>query len=67
MIAARARAGWATLLMLNDTEELRRATISDFTAIYEALRARDSKRASEVSAGMLTEMIQTILEAPLGA
>jgi DNA-binding FadR family transcriptional regulator len=65
--AARARAGWETLLMLNDTEDLRQATIADFTAIFEALRMRDSKLAADVSARMLSGMIQTILEAPLGA
>jgi DNA-binding FadR family transcriptional regulator len=67
IIAARARAGWASLLLLENTEALWDDTLQRHIEIYDALRARDSERAAHASMTMLTEQIRTILEAPIGA
>lgn len=67
LIAARAKAGWQTLIPLNDRQEQRDAQTAANRSIYEALRARDAKRATELSRYHLGEMIRTILHFPPGA
>jgi DNA-binding FadR family transcriptional regulator len=67
LIAARAKARWATLIPLNDTDELRRKQAADIRAIYESLRDRNNKRASQISYQSLTALIQTILTLPIDA
>lgn len=64
LVAARAKAGWNTLIGLNDREQQRAAQIAANTAIYHALRARDAARARELSLFHLTEMLQTVLSFP---
>lgn len=64
LVAARAKASWATLLPLNDTVELRRKQAGDLRGIYEALRDRDAKRASQISYRSLSDLIHTILTLP---
>ena len=57
-IAARARAGWARLIPLNDTEERRAKQVAHLWKIYEALRDRSQDRAARLYHQSLTEMIQ---------
>lgn len=64
LVAARAKASWATLLPLNNTEELRKKQAGDLRGIYEALRDRDAKRASQISYRSLSDLIHTILTLP---
>jgi DNA-binding FadR family transcriptional regulator len=64
LVAARARAGWNTLIALNDSEQQREAQIEANTAIYQALRERDAAKARELSLMHLTEMLQTVLSFP---
>jgi DNA-binding FadR family transcriptional regulator len=58
IIAARARAGWARLIPLNDTEERRAKQVAHLWKIYEALRDRSQARAARLYHQSLTEMIQ---------
>lgn len=67
IMAARARAGWSTLLMLHDSDTAREKHLEEFRAIYDALRARDRNRAAKAMEEMLSEMVRTILAAPLTA
>lgn len=64
LVAARAKASWATLLPLNDTVALRRKQAGDLRGIYEALRDRNAKRASQISYRSLSDLIHTILTLP---
>ena len=57
-IAARARAGWARLIPLNDTEERRAKQVAHLWKIYEALRDRSQDGAARLYHQSLTEMIQ---------
>lgn len=64
LVAARAQAGWNTLVGLNDREEQREEQIVANTALYDALRARDAARARELSLMHLTEMVQIVVMFP---
>jgi DNA-binding FadR family transcriptional regulator len=67
LVAARAKAGWGTLIPLNDRKEQRDEQIAANRAIYEALRARDVEQARRFSYRHLTEMINTVASFPLNA
>jgi DNA-binding FadR family transcriptional regulator len=67
LVTARARAGWGTLIPLNDRKELRDAQIAYNRAIYEALRRRDPLQARWLSEAHLTEMVMTVASFPLDA
>lgn len=67
LIAARAKAGWDTLLALNDRSESREAQIECNRSIYEALRDRDAARAAEISRTRLREMQRTVMSFPPGS
>jgi GntR family transcriptional regulator, transcriptional repressor for pyruvate dehydrogenase complex len=60
LIAARGKAGWDTLMRLNEKQEQRDEQTAGARAIYDALKYRDAKRASELSHFFLTEMRRTI-------
>ncbi len=65
LIAARAKARWATLLPLNDTTELKTEQIDNLWAIHRALRDGDIEEASRRSYQSLSAMIQAIVEVPV--
>lgn len=65
LIAARAKARWATLLPLNDTTELKTEQVENLWEIYRALRGGDIKAASTRSYQSLSAMIRTIVEVPV--
>ena len=67
LVAARAKAGWGTLIPLNDRREQRNEQIAGNRAIYEALRARDAERARALSDRNLSRMISTVATFPLNA
>jgi GntR family transcriptional repressor for pyruvate dehydrogenase complex len=67
LVAARAKAGWGTLIPLNDREEQREAQTAANRSIYEALRARDTDRARRLSLHHLTDMINTAASLPMNA
>ena len=62
LVAARAKAGWGTLLPLNDREEQRRAQTGGNRAIFDALRRRDGPRARDLARAHLREMVQSIAD-----
>jgi GntR family transcriptional repressor for pyruvate dehydrogenase complex len=66
LIAARVKAGWGTLIPLNDRQEQRDAQIADNQALLTALRARDAETARRLSFRILSEMISTIAAFPPG-
>lgn len=65
LIAARAKARWATLLPLNDTTELKTEQTENLWAIHHALRDGDIEEASRRSYESLSAMIQAIVEVPV--
>lgn len=65
LIAARAKARWATLLPLNDTTELKTEQIDNLWAIHRALRDGDIEEASRRSYQSLSAMIRAIVEVPV--
>jgi len=65
LIAARAKARWATLLPLNDTTELKTEQTENLWAIHRALRDGDIEEASKRSYQSLSAMIQAIVEVPV--
>ncbi len=67
LIAARAKAGWGTLIALNDRREQREQQIAGNRAIYEALRAREPERARQISDHNLAHMISTVAAFPRNA
>ncbi len=67
LIAARAKAGWGTLIPLNDRQEQRDAQIAGNRALYEALLARDAEAARRLSYQTLSEMIAAIAAFPPNA
>ncbi len=67
LIAARAKAGWGTLVPLNDRPEQRDAQTAANRAIYEALRDRDAERARALSFHHLSDMIAAAAAFPLTA
>ncbi len=62
LVAARAKAGWGTLLPLNDREEQRLAQTGANRAIHAALRSRDGARARDLARFHLREMINSIAD-----
>jgi DNA-binding FadR family transcriptional regulator len=60
IIAARAKAGWDTLIPLNDSQELRDQQTSKNRMIVEAYRARDVRRAWSLSHRHRSEMIRAV-------
>ena len=67
VVAARAKAGWGTLIPLNDRKEQRDEQIAANRAIYQALRERDAEQARQLSHAHLTEMVNTVASFPLNA
>lgn len=67
LISARAKAGWQTLMPLNDRPELRQEQTDANRSIYQALRSRNAQRAAELSRYHLAEMIRTVHQFPPGA
>ncbi len=67
LIAARARAGWNTLVGLNDREERREQQIASNTELYRALSTRDAVRARELAHMHLTDMLHVVVSLPIGA
>lgn len=67
LVAARAKAGWGTLIPLNDRKEQRDEQVAANRSIYEALLARDAERARALSAYHLAEMLRAVASFPLGA
>ena len=65
LIAARAKARWATLLPLNDTTELKTEQTENLWAIHRALRDGNIEEASTRSYQSLSAMIQAIVEVPV--
>lgn len=66
LIAARARAGWNTLVGLNDREEQREQQITGNTELYKALSTRDAARARELAHVHLTDMLHVVVSLPIG-
>jgi GntR family transcriptional repressor for pyruvate dehydrogenase complex len=60
LIAARAKAGWSRLSLLNDRPELRGAQTEINRRLLAALQQRDGAVASAVSRNHLSEMIATL-------
>lgn len=67
LVAARAKAGWGTLIPLNDRKEQRDEQVAASRSIYEALLARDADRARRLSHFYLTEMVNAVAAFPLNA
>jgi DNA-binding FadR family transcriptional regulator len=67
LVAARAKAGWGTLIPLNDRSEQRDAQIAANRSIHAALRRRDAATARSLCIYHLTEMIRTAASFPLQA
>ena len=64
ILLAREKAGWGTLTLLTETEELRAAQVAQLQTILDAIRERDRKRASALLDNMVSEMIRTIMTSP---
>jgi DNA-binding FadR family transcriptional regulator len=60
LIAARAKAGWSRLSLLNDRPELRGAQTEINRRLLAALQQRDGAVASALSRNHLSEMIATL-------
>jgi GntR family transcriptional repressor for pyruvate dehydrogenase complex len=67
LIAARAKAGWSTLMPLNERKEQRDGQIAANRSIYEAVNCRNANRACELAMLHLTEMLQAVATFPPGA
>ncbi len=63
LVAARAKAGWGTLLSLNARAEQRRAQTAANWAIYQALRNRHAAGARALIEAHLPEMVHHLTEA----
>ena len=64
LIAARAKAGWGTLIALNDRQEQRDQQIAGNRSLLAALRDRDAEAARRLSFRILSEMISAIAAFP---
>jgi DNA-binding FadR family transcriptional regulator len=67
LIATRAKAGWSTLIPLNERKEQRDEQIAADRSIYEAVNVRNGNRACELAMLRLTELLQVAATAPPGA